>query len=226
MDNEKKISRQRQVRMRKRLLIIWAIFIPVLVVVVLFVAKNKDELMDDMGITEQHIYQVNADPGINKLITDYLTAYAACDQMTLQKLVVDPSSFDDMTIVQKKAAVVTGYQNIKVYTVPGMTEDATIVYAIANISIANVVSTPLDMNPALYVVKKENGYLIDNSALSKDVLNYIASTGQKQDILDLMKMVKDDQEACAARDETFRKFYEKLTKNNSQPAQTSSTASP
>jgi hypothetical protein len=222
MDNEKKYSRQHQVRMRKRLLIIWAIFIPVLVVVILFVVKNKDELITNEEQT--HIYQVDANAEINKLITDYFTAYAACDQMTLQKLVVDPSRFDDMTIVQKKAAVVTGYSNIKCYTVPGKTEDATIVYAVANISIANVVSTPLDMNPALYVVKKENGYLIDNSALSKDILNYIESTNQKQDILDLMKMVKDDQEVCAAKDETFKKFYEKLTKKD-QPS-TSSTSSP
>ncbi len=230
MDNDKKLSRQRQVRMRKRLLIMWAIFIPVLVVAILFIVKNKDELIDDFT-TEEHIYQVDANPEINKLVSDYLTAYAACDQMTLKKLVVDPSGFDDMTIVQKKAAVVTGYKNIKCYTVPGMTEDATIVYAVANISIANVVSTPLDMNPALYVVKKESGYLIDNTALNKDVLNYIASTNQKPDIVDLMTTVKQDQEKCASDDETFRKFYEKLTKNNQSNQsgtkdQTSSTSSP
>ncbi len=201
--------------MRKRLLIMWAIFIPVLIVVIIFFVKNKDEVMEDIGLKDTHIYEVDADPAINKLVKDYFAAYAACDQQALKFLVTDPTQYDDMTIVQKKAAVVTAYNNIKVYTVPGLTSDATVVYAVANISIANVVSTPLDMNPALYVIKKDGKVMVDNSALSKEVTDYIASINQKPDIVDLMKMVKDDQEKCASQDETFRVFYERLTVNQS-----------
>ncbi len=207
--------REKQLKMRKRLLIMWAIFIPVLIVVIIFFIKNKDEVMEDIGLKEAHIYEVDANPEVNKLITDYFTAYAACDQMTLKNLVVDPSQYDDMTIVQKKAEVVTGYNNIKCYTIKGLTEDTLVVYTVANISIANVVSTPLDMNPALYVIKKDGKYLIDNSALSKEVTDYIAAMNQKADIVDLMQMVKDDQEKCIAEDETFRNFYNRLTDNQS-----------
>ena len=205
---------------KRNLLIMWIIFIPVLVFVILFLVKNKDELMDGMGLSEEHIYEVDANPEINKLVTDYFNAYAACDQMTLQKLVIDPSQFNDMTIVQKKAAVVTGYKNIKCYTVKGLTEDATIVYPVANISISNVISTPLELNHALYVVKKGDTYLIDNSALGKDVLDYISTIEQKPDIQDLAKMVKTDQEKCAAEDETFREFYKRLTENQKQTSVT------
>ena len=203
-------------RVKRNLIIMWAIFIPVLIFVIFFLVKNKDELLDGMGIQEEHIYQVDSNPEISKLVNDYFTAYAACDQMALQKLVLDPSQFDDMTIVQKKAAVVTGYKNIKCYTVKGLAEDSFVVYAVANISIANVIRTPLELNHALYVVKKESGYLIDNSALRKDVLDYIASIEQKPDIQELAQMVKADQEKCAAEDETFRDFYKRLTGNQQQ----------
>ena len=218
-------SRAKQLKMRKTLLLMWAIFIPVLIVVIIFFVKNKDEVMEDMGLKEAYVYEVDANPEINQLIRNYFTAYAACDQMTLKSLVVDPSQYDDMTIVEKKASVVTGYNNIKCYTIQGLTEDATVVYVVANISIANVVSTPLDMNPALYVVKKDGKYLIDNSALSKEVSDYIASMNQKADIQDLMQMVKDDQEKCVAQDETFRIFYNRLTDNQSGSGQSSEQAS-
>ena len=219
-DNKKKRVNS---RVKRNLIIMWAIFIPVLVFVVLFLVKNKDELMDGMGFSEDHIYEVDANPEINRLVTDFFTAYAACDQMTLQKLVVDPTQFNDMTIVQKKAAVVTGYKNIKCYTVKGLTDDATVVYAMANISIANVISTPLELNHAMYVVKKGNTYLIDNSALGKDVLDYISTIEQKPDIQELAKTVKADQEKCAAEDETFREFYKKLTENQNQKQTTGET---
>ncbi len=214
--------------MRKRLLIMWAIFIPVVVVVAIFVFKNKDEVMEDMGLTKDKIYEENAHPEINSLINGYFTAYAACDQLTLKNLVTDPSQYDDMTIVQKKAEVVTGYNNIKCYTVKGLADDAMVVYVVANISIANVVSTPLDMNPALYVVKKNNRYMVDNTALDKKTSDYIASLNSNQDIMDLMQMVKDDQQKCLSQDPTFKEFYDRLTKDsqksNSGAAQATTAA--
>ena len=213
MSGESTNRRKKQLKMRKRLLIMWAIFIPVVIVVAIFVLKNKDEVMEDMGLKDAHIYEENAIPEINQLMQDYYSAYAACDEMRLKALVVDPSQYDDMTIVQKKAEVVTGYNNITCYTIKGRAENTYVVYTIANISIANVVSTPLDMNPALYVVKKGNTYMVDNTALSKDVTDYIASLNQNADIKDLMQMVKDDQQRCAAQDETFRVFYDRLTGN-------------
>ena len=150
-----KKSRTRQVRRQKKLLIMWAIFVPILVIVVLFFVKNKDEVLEDIGLKESHIYEKENNPDIEKLVNEYFTAYAACDQTKLKTLVVDPSKFDDMTLVQKKAAVVTGYNNIKCYMIKGQETDTMVVYVLANISIANVVSTPLDMNPALYVVDED-----------------------------------------------------------------------
>ena len=169
MSDESMDRRKKQVKMKKMLIIMWAVFIPIVVVVAIFLFKNKDEVMEDMGLKGEKIYEQDAYPEVNDLVKNYFTAYAACDQMTLKGLVTDPSQYDDMTIVQKKAEVVTGYSNIKCYTIKGVNEGEMVVYVVSNISIANVVSTPLEMNPALYLVKKGNGAsrtLIATTALS------------------------------------------------------------
>ena len=62
MSEESRSRREKQLKMRKRLLIMWAIFIPVLIVVIIFFVKNKDEVMEDIGLKDTHIYEVDADP--------------------------------------------------------------------------------------------------------------------------------------------------------------------
>ncbi len=214
MSDESMDRRKKQVKMKKMLIIMWAVFIPIVVVVAIFLFMNKDEVMEDMGLKGGKIYEQDAYPEVNDLVKNYFTAYAACDQMTLKGLVTDPSQYDDMTIVQKKAEVVTGYSNIKCYTIKGVNEGEMVVYVVSNISIANVVSTPLEMNPALYLVKKGNGYLIDNTALDKQVSDYIANLNKNADIVDLKQMVKDDQQKCLSQDPTFKEFYDRLTKDS------------
>ena len=209
----KKIDRKKQVRTRKILLVVWSIFFILLAFGIYFFVKNKDELMGDMGVQKSTIYEENAVPEINKLITDYYTAYASCDQKTLKTLVVDPSQFDNMSILEKKADIVTAYNNLKVYTIPGAAADETVVYVMFNLSIVNVISQPLDITrPPLYVVKKEGGYVIDNTTLRSEVQNLIESLNQKPDIQELMKQVRDDQEKCVADDQTFKEFYDRLWK--------------
>ena len=208
-----KRSREAQVKRQKTLLLIWLCFLVIVLAGVILFIKNKDAILDDLGWGKQTIYEVDADPEINQLIRNYYTAYASCDQKTLQSLVIDPTQFDDMSILEKKAEIVTSYDNLKVYTIPGLTEDTKVVYVLSNLSIVNVISKPLDISkPPLYVVKKEGGYLIDNTTLSSEVQNLFESLNQKEDIQKLMQQVKDDQQKCAAEDETFKDFYERLWK--------------
>ena len=208
-----KRTREAQVKRQKTLLLIWLCFLVIVLAGVILFIKNKDAILDDLGWGKQTIYEVDADPEINQLIRNYYTAYASCDQKTLQSLVVDPTQFDDMSILEKKAEIVTAYDNLKVYTIPGLNENSKVVYVLSNLSIVNVISKPLDISkPPLYVVKKEGGYLIDNTTLSSDVQNLFESLNQKEDIQKLMQQVKDDQQKCAAEDETFKDFYERLWK--------------
>ncbi len=210
-DKRKSAKKKRMGTEKKLLLVIWIVFIVCLGIEVTLIIKNKDTLMKDLGFTKTYIYEENANEEINQLIQKYYSAYSSCDQKVLQSLVVDPSRFDDMYIVEQKATVVTGYSNLKVYTIPGLTPDATIVYVMKNLQIANVVSQPLDIvTTPMYVLKTDKGYLIDNTPLSTDIMNRFEELNQKEDIQALFRMVKEDQERCLREDETFKSFYDKL----------------
>ena len=139
-------NRKHEVKIKKLLIAVWAVFIMALVSLGVIVYNKRDTFKEDldMSFTTRFSYQTNANPDINALIITYLSAMSSSDQATLQSCVVDPSQFDNMSVVQSQSRVITSYKNINCYTIEGMDENSTVVYAIANISIINVESTPLD----------------------------------------------------------------------------------
>ena len=142
------------------MLAIWILFIVALGLFGFMVYKKRDVVSDDLGFTTRFSYQTNANPDINALIITYLSAMASSDQDILKSCVTDPSKFDDMSVVQSQSKIITSYSNINCYTVQGIKKSDTIVYAVANISIVGIESTPLDMLGPFYIVDK-NGETAD-----------------------------------------------------------------
>ena len=138
---------------------------------------------------------------------------AAGDQDILKSCVTDPTQFDDMTAVQNQSKIITAYSNINCYTVEGLDASATIVYAVANISIVGVESTPLDMLGPYYIVNQDGHYLIDNKPLADDVQRYVDKAGKNKDIQELYSMVKADEEEKAAQDPAFKEFMDRLNQD-------------
>ena len=203
-------NRAKEVKLKKMLIAIWAVFIIVLVLFGLMVYKKRDVVEQDLSFTTRFSYQTNANPDINALMINYLSAMAASDQDTLKSCVTDPSQFDNMATVQSQSKIITTYSNINCYTVEGMDENSTLCYVVANISIVSVESTPLDIMGPFYVVKKGNNYLIDNSMLGNEVNDYIEKVNRTTDIQDLYKVVKENEEQCAAPDPAFKEFLDRL----------------
>lgn len=176
-------------------------------------AATEGEVQDNTSKYETvYKYQTNANPDINALIADYYSALASKDQAVLKTLVTDPSEFDDMTDVLAKAAVVTGYSNINCYTLDGMDEDETIVYAVSNISIKGVDSKPLDIS-SFYVVKTEEGYLIYNEPINPELSSFIKERDEEADIQALYQTVQDNINQCLEEDESFATFYNRVNGN-------------
>ena len=172
---------------------------------------NKDKATQtDAQQTNQtgFSYETNANLDINSLIIEYYAALAVCDQD--KTYVTDPSQFDDMTVYQQRSAVIKAYSNVNCYTMPGYTEDATLVYVTSNLSMANITSVPLNINQ-FYVVKTADGYKIDNSAHSQEVTNYIETQSQSTDIQNLYKAVQDNVNSCIANDAAFAEFYNTIS---------------
>ena len=179
---------------------------------------NKDKATQTDAQTSDQVgftYETNANLDINSLIIEYYAALAVCDQEKLKSYVTDPSQFDDMTVYQQRSAVVKAYSNINCYTMPGYTEDATLVYVTSNLSLANITSVPLNIN-RFYVIKTAEGYKIDNSALSQEVNNYIETQSQSTDIQNLYKAVQDNVNSCIANDSAFAEFYNTVSSEQEQ----------
>lgn len=198
----------------------WLLFI---LLVLLFYFYYKDDIpffnRGDRGTeaavnssadeNKTYSYQTNANLDINALMVEYYAALAVCDQAKLQTLVTDTSKFDDMSTYERKARAVTRYSNINCYTLPGYTEDATLVYVICNISIKDVASTPLNIE-WFYVVNTDTGYKIDNRTLDTAVMDYINQQTSSEDIQGLGKTVKDDIDRCIQNDPAFAEFYNEI----------------
>ncbi|MDD6327583.1 MAG: hypothetical protein Q4D54_08305 [Eubacteriales bacterium] len=177
------------------------------------VSVTEGELSEDMSLYDTvYKYETNSNPDINALMADYYSALASKDQALLKTLVMDPSEYNDMTDVLAKAAVVTNYSNINCYTLPGVTEDATIVYTVCNITILNVESKPLDIR-CYYVRQTDNGYLIDNRPYDESVTEYLNERDAEADIQALYQTVQDNINKCLADDESFVSFYNRVNAN-------------
>ena len=154
----------------------------------------------------KYSYQTNANLDINSLMIEYYAALAVCDQNKLVSLVTDPSVYNDMTPYEQKSQIITHYSNINCYTVPGLTEDSTILYVTCNINIAGVESAPMNISQ-FYIVKTAEGYKINNGVLDEATTNHIAEVSASADVQELYRNVKANIDECLAKDPTFVEFY-------------------
>ena len=154
----------------------------------------------------KYSYQTNANLDINSLMIEYYAALAVCDQNKLVSLVTDPSVYNDMTPYEQKSQIITHYSNINCYTVPGLTEESTILYVTCNINIAGVESAPMNISQ-FYIVKTAEGYKINNGALDEATTNHIAEVSASADVQELYRNVKANIDECLAKDPTFVEFY-------------------
>ena len=154
----------------------------------------------------KYSYQTNANLDINSLMIEYYAALAVCDKNKLVTLVTDPSVYDDMTPYEQKSQIITHYSNINCYTVPGNTEDSTVLYVTCNINIAGVTSAPMNISH-FYIVKTAEGYKINNGPLDEATTAYINEVSASADVQELYKNVKTNIDECLLADPTFAEFY-------------------
>ena len=197
-------------QLKVMLLVVWILFIIVLGLFGYYFYTKKDDVKSDLDFGTKFSYQTNANQDINALIITYLNALASSDQDILKECVTDPSMFDDMSKIQSQSKVVTSYSNINCYSIDGLDDSSTLVYTVANITIAGVESSPLDMIGPFYVVKEGNHYLINNEKLGDDVNKFISKTSKKKDIQELFETVKKDQDTKADADPALKDFMNRL----------------
>ena len=192
------------------LIFIWVFFIAAIAAFGTLLYINRETLAKDLGFVEKTSYTVNSNEEVNNLISVYFKALASADQETLQGCVTAPQQYDNMTTVEGRSKVITDYTDINCYYVDGPEPDSYIVFTIMNITITDVNSRPLDIYKPMHIVKMGDKYLIDNSAQSQELQDFINQLTLESDIQDLYRMVKTDQDSKAASDPSFAEFLNKL----------------
>ncbi len=197
------------------LALLWAVFV-ILVGVYVYVFFINDKLFTEditgrdntvrLEIPDGANYRLCTIDEINQLVNNYLLARAKADQTTLQRLVTDPSEFDDMKSIEISAEYITAYNKTTCYIANGYTADSYIVYELSNLTIKDVTSEPLDIR-SLYVTKQSDGsYKINNSALPDKESSYINTINSSGDIQAIYEHVKENNDYLLRTDDTLKKF--------------------
>lgn len=211
----------------KTLAVLWAIFVVMLCGYVYVFHINTTIFADDTTGRDNSVnvevpaganYSLCNIDEINQLIGNYLLARTNADQATLQRLVTDPSEFDDMNSVKIAAEYITAYNRTTCYMVPGPSADSYIIYALSNLTIKDVDSEPLDIR-SFYVVKQADesstkksdtasglSYKIKNSQLTEAESSYINDVTASKYIQALYQHVKENTDYLLKHDDTFKKF--------------------
>lgn len=202
------------------LIMLWILFVTLLGVYIYCFFINKNLFNEDvngrdnsvlMDIPENSIYSLCTADEIKQLINNYLLARTKADQSTLQRLVTDPSEFDDMTSIEIAAKYITAYNRTTCYVAAGYTTDSYIIYELSNLTIKDVESSPLDIR-SFYVTRQQDGsYRINNSQLSSEEKAYIDSVTASKDVQDIYRHVKENNDYLLNNDETLKEFESMYT---------------
>ena len=168
---------------------------------------------DQVDVQEEHDtivpYEKDTDRALNEFIAVYFMSITHCDNQKLQEMVTDPTPYLDDENLKKKAQFITGYNDITVYTKEGLEEGSYVAFVVANITIANVRSSPYDIM-TLYIVNGDQGYRVDNGELSQETIDYINKVKGDQDIQEVYKLVESENAKLREQDQDLQAFYDKI----------------
>ncbi len=195
-----------------------ALFVIILVVLVNFTGNNKkDANQDNVAVTEEVVteeaYEENAIPAVNELITNYFTAYASGDIVTLQTLAT-PITENEQSYIEMISQYIEAYQNINCYTKSGLDSNSYLVNVSLDVKFMGV-DTAAPGLYFFYVRTNEDGSLyIDNlyseynlsrqeSALDTSVRNLITNFYNSDDVIELQNDIQQKYEAALSNDENL-----------------------
>lgn len=185
--------------------------------------KNVDpqEVADEqVDVDEEHKttmpYEKDAYEDLNDFMERYYDAVVRCDNVTLQKMVMDPSEYSSDEALKKKAEFITGYSDLTVYTKKSVEEGNFVVFVVSTVTISGVNSSYYDFQK-FYVVNGERGYMINNGTLSDEVNDYIAKVTGDEDIQKICQSVQEKNAKLQKKDPSLEEqFYNVIQKESTE----------
>lgn len=180
-------------------------------------ASTEEVSVDEVGkdnsveldIPENASYKKCDDTAITDVINAFLTAKVNCDQEGLKACVLETENYDDMAKVNSAAEFIKEYKNVTCYVTDGYDDNGKVVFVLSNLVIADVDSTPLNIE-SFYVAKQSDGTYKINENRSTAIESYINNVIAKSDIQKIYAHVSDNVQYLYNNDPTFKDFYDKI----------------
>ena len=157
------------------------------------------------------LLKLNTDTNLNELIKTYYKAKLETDEETLTSIMTEASGIN-IEIISKVQEYIEGYEDIIIYTKPGVKEGDYVVYATYGMKITTI-DTPAPSVDRLYVTTQNDKYLLSFGDLTQEEAKLLDSYTESEDVKDLITSVNKELEAAQAADSDLKEFILNLKKS-------------
>lgn len=168
---------------------------------------TKEYILDFGG----SILTENGEPGITELMNTYFQAISDCDMDTFMKLFTSQDTSERERYqkeFEEQKQYISGYQNIKCYTTPGLRDGEMAAYVYYEILYTGV-ETPAPSLVRIYAVRSEDGsWQIDDEEMSDDLKQYFEELSVNEDVRLLSKQTDEAMDAAMEQDEALKERVE------------------
>ena len=172
------------------------------------IEPDTKEYIQDFGgciLTE------NGEPGITELMNTYFQAVSDCDMDTFVKLFTSQDTSEEEHYRQEfeeQKQYISGYQNVKCYTTPGLRDGEMAAYVYYEILYTGV-ETPAPSLVRIYAIRAEDGsWQIDDGKMSEELTQYFEELSVNEDVRLLSKQTDEAMDAAMEQDEALKERVE------------------
>ena len=172
------------------------------------IEPDTKEYIQDFGGS---ILTENGEPGITELMNTYFQAISDCDMDTFMKLFTSQDTSERehyQKEFEEQKQYISGYQNIKCYTTPGLRDGEMAAYVYYEILYTGV-ETPAPSLVRIYAVRSEDGsWQIDDEEMSDELKQYFEELSVNEDVRLLSKQTDEAMDAAMEQDEALKERVE------------------
>lgn len=178
--------------------------------------EAKDESKNNDKKEETSSLEKNAYPEVNSLINSFYEAWGRKDIEQMKQLTDNLDAADEAKVTN--STYIESYNDITVYTKPGLTDDSYVVYASYKLKFTDIKTEAPGLSQ-LYVMKNEDGsYIIHNDSSDEKINAYLQKVTQDEDVQKLVSQVEDNLNSAIESDEDLKAFEEQLGQDSNSSA--------
>lgn len=180
----------------------------VIAVVVSFIHTRKQSASQESGNLLDEPLAKDEYPEVNTLMRDFYKALADGDMDTVRSL----RDYNEETAIityDKKSEFIEAYEDVTCYTKDGVEEGSYFVYVTYMVKIEGIDTKAPGLN-AFYVYPAEDGRLMIDGAMEKNIEASLKLVTSQDDVVDLYTRIDVSYKEALAADETLNAFMKDL----------------